>query len=99
MRQIEQPGDWWRFETASQLGTALAGQKKYAEAEPSLLEGYAGLKECAAKMPARGQRALVAAGARIVPFYEAWGKKDKAQEWRKKLGQTQAEGRQPRPRT
>jgi hypothetical protein len=28
----------------SQLGAALAGQKKYAEAEQLLLQGYQGLK-------------------------------------------------------
>jgi len=85
MRQQKQPDDWWRFHTASQLGAALAGEKKYAEAELNLIQGYEGLKGREANMPAQGKRAFVAAAARIVPFYEAWGKKDKADEWRKKL--------------
>ncbi len=86
VRQKRHPDDWRQFHTRSQFGTALAGEKQYADAEPNLLEGYAGLKEREAKMPAQGKRALAAAAARIVPFYEAWGKKEKADEWRKKLG-------------
>ncbi len=85
MRQKKQPDNWRLFHTGSQLGAALAGEKQFAEAEPNLLEGYEGLKEREAKMPAQGKRALAAAAARIVPFYEAWGKKEKADEWRKKL--------------
>ena len=38
-----QPDDWQRFRTESLLGATLAGQKKYAEAEPLLLEGYRGM--------------------------------------------------------
>ncbi len=37
-------------------------------------------------MPAQGKRELLAAAARIVPFYEAWGKKEKAEDWRRKPG-------------
>jgi tetratricopeptide (TPR) repeat protein len=36
------PEDWRRFRAESVLGSILAGQKKYAEAEPLLLEGYRG---------------------------------------------------------
>ncbi len=38
-----QPDDWQRFRAESVLGASLAGQKRYAEAEPLLLEGYQGL--------------------------------------------------------
>ncbi len=44
-RVKNQPGDWWVFLTKSQLGAALAGQKKYLEAEPLLIDGYEGLKD------------------------------------------------------
>jgi hypothetical protein len=37
------PADWQRFRAESLLGATLAGQKKYAEAEPLLLEGYRGM--------------------------------------------------------
>jgi len=35
-----QPDDWQRFRAESLLGASLAGQKKYANAAPLLLEGY-----------------------------------------------------------
>jgi hypothetical protein len=38
-----QPEDWQRFRAESLLGASLAGQKKYAEAEPLLLSGYQGM--------------------------------------------------------
>jgi hypothetical protein len=41
--RARQPDDWQRFRAESLLGASLAGQKKYAEAEPLLLEGYRGM--------------------------------------------------------
>ena len=73
------------FHTMSQFGAAVAGQAKHAEAEPLLIEGYKALKAREAKIPAPAKKLLTRAAARIGPFYEAWGKKDKAEEWRKKL--------------
>ena len=63
----------------------MAGQNEYAEAETLLLQGYEGLKAREAKIPAPERKDLADDGARIVTFYEAWGKKDKADEWRTKL--------------
>ena len=85
LRAKKMPDDWQRFHTMSQLGAAQTGQTKYAEAEPMLLQGYDGLKAREAKIPAMRKKNLAEAAARIVPFYEAWGKKDKADEWRAKL--------------
>jgi eukaryotic-like serine/threonine-protein kinase len=39
----EQPNSWQRFRAESLLGAALAGEKKYAEAEPLLTAGYQGM--------------------------------------------------------
>jgi hypothetical protein len=39
----KQPDGWQRFRVESLLGASLAGQKKYTEAEPLLLEGYHGM--------------------------------------------------------
>jgi hypothetical protein len=36
------PDNWQTFRAESLLGASLAGQKKYAKAEPLLLEGYRG---------------------------------------------------------
>ncbi len=79
------PDDWQIFETRSLLGASLLGQKKYAEAEPFLLEGYEGMKAREVKVPPPSRRRLAEAGKRIVTLYTAWGKQDKAAEWMKKL--------------
>jgi eukaryotic-like serine/threonine-protein kinase len=85
LRERRQPDDWRRFDTLGQLGAALAGQKKYAEAEPLLLQGYEGLQAREAQIPAPSKKRLTEAAERIVPFYEAWGKPEKAAEWRANL--------------
>ena len=85
-RTRKAPDDWPRFHTMSLLGAALAGQKKYAQAEPLLIAGYEGLKAREARIAAPARGRLRAAAGRIVPFYEAWGKPDRAAEWRKTLG-------------
>src|SRR5262249_4298801 len=45
------PNTWMRFEAVSLVGGALLGQKKYADAEPLLLEGYEGMKRREMTMP------------------------------------------------
>ena len=67
------------------LGESLLGQKKWTEAEPLLLSGYEGMKSREAKISASLMNRLREAGARIVALYNAWGKKDKADQWRKRL--------------
>ena len=62
-----------RFHTMSQLGAALAGQKKYAEAEPLLIDGYDGMKAREAKIPAPAKKDLAAAAARIVTLLRGVG--------------------------
>ena len=70
----KQPDDWQRFRAESLLGATLAGQKKYAEAEPLLLEGYQG-------MLARKERMGVPncipdrAPEWIVQLYQLWDKR------------------------
>jgi eukaryotic-like serine/threonine-protein kinase len=76
-------GNWLIAETNSQLGAALAGEGKFAEAEPLLLEAYTTLQAGTAP-PDRSRAAL----RRIVQLYESWGKTDRAAEWRQRL-QTQ----------
>jgi hypothetical protein len=76
------PDEWRTFETRSLLGASLLGQKKYAEAEPLLLQGYEGMKAREAKIPAPSKKNLAEAVARIIQLYDAWGKKDRARAWR-----------------
>ena len=62
------------------------GQKKYAEGEPLLLQGYEGMKKREAEIPpeVRSMRLTAALGC-IVLLYDASGRREQAQEWRQKL--------------
>jgi tetratricopeptide (TPR) repeat protein len=74
------------WETAwarSLLGGALVGQRKYADAEPLLVAGYSGMKEREMRIPVPERTKLTEALDRVVQLYDAWGKKDKADLWRK----------------
>jgi hypothetical protein len=64
------------FNTRSMLGGALLGQKKYADAEPLLLQGYEGMKQRAARIPPPGRIRLPEAVRRLVALYEATGNQD-----------------------
>ncbi len=94
LREKATPDDWLTSWTRSLLGDSLLGQEKHAEAEPLLLAGYDGLKAREASIPAPQKKRLAEAGDRIVRLYTAWGREDKAAEWRKTLGE-QAGGRRP----
>jgi hypothetical protein len=67
------------------LGEALAGQKKYADAEPLLLGGYGGLKRRETDIPLSRRVLLTQALERLVELYTAWKKVDEADNWRKRL--------------
>ena len=86
LRKKTDPDDWPYFLTMSQVGLALAGQRKYVEAEPFQVGGYQGLKNREARIPDPLRKNLIVNATSIVRLYEAWGKPDKAEEWRKKLG-------------
>ena len=79
------PNDWRRFSAESMLGESLAGQDKYAEAEPLLLSGRSGLIERQSAIPATSKYNLENAGTWIVQLYENWGKPEKAAEWKQRL--------------
>jgi serine/threonine protein kinase/tetratricopeptide (TPR) repeat protein len=87
MREAKRPNEWITFNTQSLLGGALLGQKKYADAEPLLLQGYQGMKQREAKIPPQGKVRLTEALERLVQLYEATGKKDQADKWRKLLNE------------
>ncbi len=65
----------------SLLGGCLTAQKKFADAEPLLLESFQALQAAQGVPPGR----LHQAADRIIRLYEAWDKKAEAEEWRKKL--------------
>jgi non-specific serine/threonine protein kinase/serine/threonine-protein kinase len=79
------PEGWERFDAMVLLGASLAGQKKYPEAEPPMLSGYEGLKAREPSIPVPNRGCLADAVKRIVALYTAWGKPEKAAEWRSKV--------------
>jgi tetratricopeptide (TPR) repeat protein len=99
IRQKMEPDAWTTFNVESMLGEALLGQKRYAEAEPLLLEGYRGMKEREAKIDKSSKDRLTEALQRLVGLYEATGKKDEAAKWRKKVEEASkaAANRPPKP--
>jgi tetratricopeptide (TPR) repeat protein len=70
----------------STLGAALAGQSRFAEAEPLLLAGYAGLQQRADSIQEKDRKdRLNEAIQRIVDLYTAWDKPADAERWRKEV--------------
>ena len=79
------PNNWQRFRAASLLGASLAGEKNYAEGEPLLLEGYQGMLVHKESIAVPDRYNLDLAQRWIVQLYQAWGKPEKAAEWKKKF--------------
>ena len=86
IREKALPDDSLRFNAMSQLGGALLGQGRYAEAEPLVIDGYEGMKARAARIPPAGEVSVSEAAERVIRLYQAWGKPQKAAEWKVKLG-------------
>jgi len=80
----KQPDDWQRFRAESLVGASLAGQKKYAEAEPLLLDGYQGMLARKDRIGVPDRYHLDHAREWLVQLYQAWGKPADAAKWRKK---------------
>jgi serine/threonine protein kinase/TolA-binding protein len=74
------PDEWPRFRAESLLGASLAGQKKYAAAEPLLLEGYEGMLTRERRIAVPDRYHIDRAREWIVQLYEAWGKPAKLTE-------------------
>ena len=79
-----QPGDWQGFRAESLLGASLAGQKKYAEGEPLLLEGYQGMVARKDRIEVPNWYHLDRAREWLMQLYRASGKPGKVTEWKKK---------------
>ena len=77
----------YRLYVMNLLGASLAGQKKYADAEPLLLESCQGLQQRQASLSPHlnAPRRITESLERLVQLYEAWGKPTQAAEWNKKL--------------
>jgi serine/threonine protein kinase/tetratricopeptide (TPR) repeat protein len=84
IREKAEPDAWTTFNAMSMLGGALLGQKKLADAEPLLLEGYRGMKEREAVIPLVGATRIPEALERLVQLHEATGNTTEAAAWRSK---------------
>jgi eukaryotic-like serine/threonine-protein kinase len=81
IREKTVPDDWRTFNTRRMLGSALLGQKKYADAEPLLLKGYEGMKQREKSIPKSGgadERIPQALDA-LIELYTATGKPDEVE--------------------
>jgi len=74
---------WLTSYGKSMLGAALLGRKKYAEAEPLLIEGYEGLQQHADKIPKeRRRRCFADAADHLIALYTATKKPDAVKKWK-----------------
>jgi hypothetical protein len=96
IREKSQPDEWSTSNMRGALGGSLLGQKKFAEADPLIVSRYGGTKAREVKIPRSGKRRLAEAAERVVKVYEAWGKKDKAADWRATLAKPSDDAK-PRP--
>ncbi len=85
-RKKRKPGHGLTFNTMLLLGTTLLEQKKYADAEPLLVQGYEGIKmQTDQYIPPWNKVLPIQALERIVRLYEATGQPDQAEKWRGEL--------------
>ena len=89
--------DWRRFDLKAMLGGCLLAEKKYAEAEPLLREGCAGLRQRGDRLPVYAKARLAESQGRLVQLYEATGKKDEAAKWRQELAAVRGGGKPAKP--
>jgi hypothetical protein len=71
----------------------LAAEEKYGEAEKLLTDGYQGLAEREATIPANSKTTLDQAAEWTIQLYQAWGKPERAAAWRARLVSTRAQGK------
>jgi tetratricopeptide (TPR) repeat protein len=83
IRQKIEPDLWTTFSTQSQLGGAILGHHKYADAEPLLIAGFAGMKKRENAIPPRGKVRLAEAADRLVELYAQTNKPDELKKWQR----------------
>jgi tetratricopeptide (TPR) repeat protein len=84
--QRSAPDDWSLFDSLSMLGESLSGQRRYAEAEPTLVTAYERLAAPSAGIPPDQRSHLREAAERVVRLYESWHKPQEAALWKTKVG-------------
>ena len=79
------PDTWQRYYCETLLGTSLADQKNFAEAEPLLLEGYQGMIERDRTIDAPNRGLSRGAAERLIQLYRDRGKVKEAADLQAKL--------------
>jgi non-specific serine/threonine protein kinase/serine/threonine-protein kinase len=74
-------GHWQTAMTQTLIALCLMQQSRFPEAERLVLEAYPAVE----KQVGPGDRRLRTVGERVLQLYEAWGRSEKAAEWRAKL--------------
>jgi hypothetical protein len=79
--------------TKTRLGAAVLAQKRYAESEPLLLEGYGQVKQ--RRTTPYWEKERDEALQNLINLYEAWEKKQEADKWRKELEEVRKPASKP----
>jgi serine/threonine protein kinase/tetratricopeptide (TPR) repeat protein len=96
IRERELRDHWQTSSTMNLLGGCLLGQKRYTEAEALLLRANDGFDRHKATMPPTLTHRVKQNLKWLVQLYDAWGKPEKAQRWRKQsIASTPAPGGTP----
>jgi tetratricopeptide (TPR) repeat protein len=75
---------WPLYRSQSLLGSSLAAQGRFAEAEPLLVDGYNGMTGQTEQIPFEFRSTIDRTLQQIVQMYERWEKPEKAAAWRRK---------------
>jgi tetratricopeptide (TPR) repeat protein len=79
------PDSWEQYDCEALLGVSLAGQKRFADAEPLLIAGYEGMLQQKETASASERSDLPARAGSIIKLYQDWGRREKVAEWQQKL--------------
>ncbi|HKB05586.1 MAG TPA: serine/threonine-protein kinase, partial [Gemmataceae bacterium] len=91
IRENRFPDDWKTAQLRSKLAEALTALMRYADAEPLLLAALPVLERHVRETGGLGPPAARAAALRrLIRLYDAWGKPERAMEWRKKAAAVKA---------
>jgi non-specific serine/threonine protein kinase/serine/threonine-protein kinase len=80
---------WPKYYALGLLGAALSGQHRFGEAEPLLLESYAGLKDRRAQIPIDSRFVLNYMLEMLIDHYMAAGKTTEAEKYQADLSKAQ----------
>ncbi len=84
------------FQAESVLGGIYLGRNDFAQAEPILIRVYEGIRKYKDQLsPLYARFRIAEAGQQIVRLYEAWGRADKAAEWRSKVSSSGSGAHRP----